>query len=89
MDNPASLLQDQGFVRTLVDSLPCGLMVLDEKGDVQVINNLMERVFGVTEQTVRRKKQGEALGCIHTLESSVSNGNSICAPNEQMIMEFW
>ena len=80
MHDTATLLQDHDFVRTLVDSLPCGLMVLDEKGRVQVINNLMERVFGVAEQTARGKERGEVLGCIHTLESSVSCGlTSYCA----------
>jgi transcriptional regulator with PAS, ATPase and Fis domain len=76
MNDAARLLQDQSFVRTLIDSLPCGFMVLDEEGRVQVMNNITERVFGITEQTAIGKQQGEALNCIHVLESSARCGST-------------
>jgi len=76
MNDAARLLQDQSFVRTLIDSLPCGFMLLDEEGRVQVMNNITERVFGITGQMAMGKKRGEVLGCIHILESSARCGST-------------
>lgn len=80
MNDTARLLQDQNFVRTLMDSLPCGFMVLDEEGRVQLMNTIMQQTFGISEQPVRGKRYGDILKCIHSLESSVTCGFTAYCP---------
>jgi PAS domain S-box-containing protein len=74
MDDVANLLQSNHFAGTLIDSLPCGFVVLDEDGRVQAMNNIMERVLGITRKTAVGKKQGEVLRCIHIFESTAGCG---------------
>jgi transcriptional regulator with PAS, ATPase and Fis domain len=59
----ASLLDANGFVKTLVDSLPCGLLVVDEQGRVQIVNDILENVLKVNKKASLGKGTGNALGC--------------------------
>ncbi len=60
MNDIDKLLQNDNFARSLLNSLPCGILIVDEKGNVQAINNILKQVVGVTEQAVLGKGSG---GC--------------------------
>lgn len=64
MNKIAHLLDTNGFVRTLVDSLPCGLLVVDRQGRVQVVNDILENVLRVDKKAALGRGTGNALGCI-------------------------
>ncbi len=53
----------------LMDSFPCGVLVVDGKGCAQAINYTAERVLGVSKQAIIGKGVGEALGCINAIEN--------------------
>ncbi len=68
MNDINRLFQNDSFAGSLLESLPCGLLVVDEKGRVQAINNILKQVVGVTEQAVLGKGSGDALGCVRASE---------------------
>ncbi len=63
------LLNQEGFLKTLFDSIPCGVLIVDRDRRIQAVNNVMERTFGISSGEVIDKRGGEALRCIHTSES--------------------
>ncbi|KPJ58397.1 MAG: Fis family transcriptional regulator [Planctomycetes bacterium DG_23] len=68
--NPiAELLKEEGFLKTLFQSIPCGVLVVDGDRRVRAVNALLERTFGISEAKVVGKRGGEALRCIHAAES--------------------
>ncbi len=64
MNNIASLSSANSFTRTLVDSFPCGLLVVDSQGCVQLVNNILENVLKVNKKAAVGKGTGNALGCL-------------------------
>lgn len=68
MNDIGHLLHDNNFVRTLVDSLPCGLLIVDNQGRVQAANNILEGVLGVSKQAILGKGTGDTLRCLHVSE---------------------
>ena len=63
------LLKQEGFLKTLFDSIPCGILIVDRDRRIQAVNNVMERTFGISSVEVIDKRGGEALNCIHASES--------------------
>ncbi len=63
------LLDKDGFLNTLFESIPCGVLIVDADRRVQAVNNLLERTFGVSMAEVINKRGGEALKCIHAFDS--------------------
>jgi len=60
----ANLLSTNSFIKTLVDSIPCGLLVVDRQGRVQVVNDILKNVLKVNKKAALGKGTGNALGCI-------------------------
>ena len=60
----ADFLQHPSFATILVNSLPCCLIIVDDKGRVQTANRHLERTLGVCNKSINGKSIGEALGCI-------------------------
>ena len=56
-------------MKTLFESMPCGILVVDGDRRIQVLNNTLERTFGITMAEAVDKRGGEALKCIHAFES--------------------
>ena len=75
MNDIAKMIRADALTRTLMDSFPCGVLVVDGEGRVQAMNNIIERVLGVSEQTTVGKGSGEALGCITAAESPEGCGS--------------
>jgi transcriptional regulator with GAF, ATPase, and Fis domain len=65
----AELLDEDGFLNTLFESIPCGVLIVDGDRRVQAVNNLLEQTFGIPMAEVVNKRGGEALKCIHAFES--------------------
>jgi len=74
----AGLLDANSFIRTLVDSLPCGLLVVDRQGRVQVVNNILENVFKVNKKAALGKGTGNVLGCLCANEHPKGCGFGEC-----------
>ena len=69
MTEVAQKIRQDEFTRTLMDSFPCGVIVVNGDGRVQAVNNIVENVLGVTEQKIVGKGSGEVLGCLKALEN--------------------
>lgn len=61
-----------------MDSLPCGLVVVDRKGRVRAVNDISERVLMVDRQTVLGKGTGNVLGCLHVSDHPKGCGFAEC-----------
>jgi len=62
----SALLHENDFVRTLMDSLPCGVMILDHQCQVVTINKALEKIIGPASQ-VAGKGAGQSIGCVWPL----------------------
>jgi len=78
LNNIANRLGANSFIGTLVDSLPCGLLVVDSQGRVQIVNNILENVLKVNKKAAVGKGTGNALGCICANEHPKGCGFGEC-----------
>lgn len=78
MNNIASLLDANRFIGTLVDSVPCGLLVVDSQGRVQIVNNILENVLKVNKKAAVGKGTGNVLGCLCANEHPKGCGYGEC-----------
>ncbi len=81
MNDIDMLLQDDSFAGSLLDSLPCGLLIVDDKGRVQAINNILKHVVGVRDQAILGKGSGDALGCVRAPDHPEGCGFEECCRN--------
>ena len=68
MERLDEIIKTEPFIRSVLNSIPCGLIVMDRKGCVRAFNDIIQRVFGVSEGAVLGKGFGHALCCVHTFE---------------------
>jgi len=78
MDDISTMLRENSFVKNLMDSLPCGVIVVDEKSHVKALNNILEKKVGTTKQLVLGKGSGNTLGCVRALEHPKGCGTEEC-----------
>ena len=71
----AELLGREGFLRTLFEAIPCGVLIVNGDRRIRAVNHVLERTFGVSRATVLDKRGGEALKCIHSSESPEGCGH--------------
>ena len=69
MESVAKLLDQDGFLKTLFQGIPCGVLVVDRDRRVRAVNRILQQTFGVTQAEVISKRGGEALRCVHAFES--------------------
>jgi transcriptional regulator with PAS, ATPase and Fis domain len=69
MNNITEFFQDPDAAKSLVDSLPYGLLVVDEEGRVQAVNNSLAHILSVDPRAMMGKLIGEALGCLYALKN--------------------
>ena len=72
----SEVLSQEGFLKNLFESIPCGVLIVDGERRVQAVNNVLERTFGIAEAEAISKRGGEALGCIHAFTSPKGCGFS-------------
>ena len=65
----SEVLNQEGFLKNLFESIPCGVLIVDGERRVQTVNNVLEQTFGIVAAEAINKRGGEALGCIHAFTS--------------------
>ena len=65
----SELLNQDGFLRSLFESIPCGVLIVDRDRRVRAVNSTIERTFGITLAEAIDKRGGEALRCINASKS--------------------
>ena len=70
------LLNHNGFLKNLFESLPCGVLIMDKDRRVQAVNNAIERTFGIRLSEVISRRGGEVLNCVHASETDKGCGYS-------------
>jgi len=68
MNEISALIKNDAFAKAVMDSIPCGVIVIDKRGCVCAYNDIIQRVFGVSEHAVLGKGFGHALCCLHTFK---------------------
>jgi transcriptional regulator with PAS, ATPase and Fis domain len=76
MNTSNDLLLGREFNRTLVEAFPCGLLVIDEQGRIQIVNDILERALKIDKKTSIGKATGNVLGCLHASEHPKGCGHS-------------
>jgi len=70
MKDLRNILQRDRFLKTLFESIPCGVLVVNEEGYVQAVNNVLERTFGTDRVKLISKRPGDVLRCVHATEGA-------------------
>jgi transcriptional regulator with PAS, ATPase and Fis domain len=63
------VLYQNGFLKNLFESIPCGVLIFDQDRRVQAVNNVLEQTFGISEEEIIDQRGGEALKCVHAFKS--------------------
>ncbi|MGA7879215.1 MAG: sigma 54-interacting transcriptional regulator [Desulfoferrobacter sp.] len=59
------LFEEASFLKTLFDFMPCGIIVIDQNRKIRSVNNVLERILGVSQEVALGKHGGQILGCIY------------------------
>jgi transcriptional regulator with PAS, ATPase and Fis domain len=65
MKSIGKLLNQKGFLKSLFESIPCGVLIIDGDRRVLAVNNVVERTFGISGAEVMDHRGGEALRCVN------------------------
>lgn len=60
------ILNQDGFLKSLFEAIPCGVLIVDEDRRVQALNNVIEKSLKISAPQALFKRGGEALRCIHS-----------------------
>ncbi len=69
MTDIVELLDREGFLHSLFQAIPCGVIVVDENLRAQVINLVAERTFGISTDEAGGLQPGEVIRCVHAHDS--------------------
>jgi transcriptional regulator with PAS, ATPase and Fis domain len=70
------LLHQEGFLKKLFESIPCGVLIVDRDRRIQAVNNVLVRALGISDAKAIDKRAGEVLSCIHAFKSQKGCGFS-------------
>ena len=73
----AELLNEEGFLKTMFESIPCGMMIVDSDRRIQALNNVMEHGFNVCMSEAIDSRAGGLIGCM-----LASEGPKVCGSGE-------
>jgi sigma-54 dependent transcriptional regulator, acetoin dehydrogenase operon transcriptional activator AcoR len=76
MKSVAQFINQDGFLRILFDSIPCGILIMDKDRVVRALNNAIEKTFGAFWAEEAGQRAGAVLQCIHVSEDSRGCGFS-------------
>ena len=76
MEDFATFLSDSDVAKIILDSLPYGYQIIDEKGIIRSANNILKRMLGMGKGTIIGKATGEAIGCLNAFESLSGCGST-------------
>ena len=68
MGDLQTLLKNNDFAGQILNSLPCGILVIAEDGTIVTVNNVIEHLFGVKQADVVEEGFGKALCCVRSCE---------------------
>jgi transcriptional regulator with PAS, ATPase and Fis domain len=63
------LMNQNEFLKGLFSAIPCGVLIVDAERRVLVVNSVIERIFGVSDEDVTGMSGGEVLRCVHVQDS--------------------
>jgi len=63
------LLNQKGFLKSLFESIPCGVLIIDGDRRVLAVNNVLEQTFGISGAEVMDQRGGEALRCVNAFKN--------------------
>jgi len=72
----AEVLNQEDFLMTLFQAIPCGVLIIDSQRRVQAVNNVIEQSIGTLAYETVGMLGGEALKCINALKEKNSCGYS-------------
>ncbi|NQT53444.1 sigma 54-interacting transcriptional regulator [bacterium] len=75
MADIGDLLQQEGFLHTLFQAIPCGVIVVDEALRAQSINQVAERAFALEASAGIGQPPGNVLRCAHAADSPAGCGH--------------
>lgn len=61
----SQLFDEVSFLKTLFDFMPVGILVIDQQRNVRLVNNLLEKLLGVSQEAMLGKHGGEVFDCIY------------------------
>ena len=62
-------LNQEGFLKSLFESIPCGVLIIDGDRRVLAVNNILEQTFGISGAEVMDQRGGEALRCVNAFKN--------------------
>lgn len=74
MNNVTKILEENKFLKTLFESAPIGVMLIDAMGQVQQVNNFMKQAFGIADAKLFDKAIGEVVKCVNAV-----GRNAVCS----------
>jgi transcriptional regulator with PAS, ATPase and Fis domain len=69
----------EDIVTSVLDSMPCGVLVIDRQRRIRLVNEAFRRALGVTDSACIGNCQGSVLGCLHAVdEHSRHSASAVC-----------
>jgi sigma-54 dependent transcriptional regulator, acetoin dehydrogenase operon transcriptional activator AcoR len=65
MRSVVELISQDGFLKSMFESIPCGVLVIDKDRTVRAVNNALEKTFGASRSDAVPRRGGDVLQCIH------------------------
>jgi transcriptional regulator with PAS, ATPase and Fis domain len=69
MVSVSEILNREGFLKNLFETIPWGVLIVDGERRVQAVNNVLEQTFGILASDVIDKRAGGVLSCVHALKA--------------------
>ncbi|MBW2608946.1 MAG: sigma 54-interacting transcriptional regulator [Deltaproteobacteria bacterium] len=69
MRSVTELLKQEGFLKSLFESIPCGILIVDQDRRVIAVNDILTRITGTPEVEMINKRGGDALNCLYAHKS--------------------
>jgi len=62
-------LNQERFLKSLFESIPCGVLIVDGDRRILAVNNVLEQTFGISGAKVMDQRGGEALRCVNAFKN--------------------
>jgi PAS domain-containing protein len=63
------ILNQEGFLKSLFESIPCGVLIIDGDRRILAVNNVLEQTFGISGAEIIDQRGGEALKCVNAFKN--------------------
>jgi sigma-54 dependent transcriptional regulator, acetoin dehydrogenase operon transcriptional activator AcoR len=65
MKSVVDLIGQDGFLRSMFEAFPCGVLIVDKDRVVRALNNALEKTFSMNRSDAVNRRGGEVLRCVH------------------------